>query len=389
MFQIDRSANRLRKLEHTSFSAVGFRERDHLQEWLATMPEALCESMGAEDDGLLIIQKEFDGFNGTRERLDLLALDRQGQLVIIENKLDDSGRDVVWQALKYAAYCSSLKKAEIVGIFQQYLDRQSGGDAAGFICEFLGEDTLDEVLLNDGTNQRVIFIAANFRKEVTSTVLWLREHQIDVRCIKVVPYKFGDEILIDLQQVIPTPEAADYMIRMAEKDSEEKSSRRSRSTLHQTRRAYWEQALPHLRERGSTRFNSVGPSNDNWLAIGTGMSGCNYLLIFRKDQIRVDLVLQRPDKEENEWIFDRLSERRSELEAQLGEDLEWRRQETSKRCTISLGNEIDGFETKNWEGITDWFATQVSKFEATFAEPIGDLNRRLKRGEAQRQQPSA
>ena len=107
-------------------------------------------AMSEDEDGLLIIQKEFDGFDGTRERLDLLALDRNGQLVVIENKLDDSGRDVVWQALKYAAYCSSLKKAEIVSIFQKYLDQNGGGEAANAICEFLGEDTLDEVVLNDG-----------------------------------------------------------------------------------------------------------------------------------------------------------------------------------------------------------------------------------------------
>lgn len=44
MFQIDRSAYRLRKLESASFSEVGFREREHLQEWLATMPDALCEA---------------------------------------------------------------------------------------------------------------------------------------------------------------------------------------------------------------------------------------------------------------------------------------------------------------------------------------------------------
>ncbi|MBN9678727.1 hypothetical protein [Salipiger bermudensis] len=49
---------------------------------------------------MLIIQKEFDGFGGTRERLNLLALDRGGQLVIIENELDDCRRDVVWQGLK-------------------------------------------------------------------------------------------------------------------------------------------------------------------------------------------------------------------------------------------------------------------------------------------------
>ena len=95
MFQVDRARNRLKKLDRTNFSDVGLREREHLQEWLAAMPDVLADTLGGE---LLIIQKEFDRFEGTRERLDLLALDRNGQLVVIENKLDDSGRDVVWQA---------------------------------------------------------------------------------------------------------------------------------------------------------------------------------------------------------------------------------------------------------------------------------------------------
>ena len=72
----------------------------------------------------------------TRERLDLLALDKDGKLVIIENKRDDTGREVVWQAIKYAAYCSSLNKAEIVEIYQRYLDRSNiGMSAETKICE--------------------------------------------------------------------------------------------------------------------------------------------------------------------------------------------------------------------------------------------------------------
>lgn len=44
----------------------------------------------------MIIQKEFDGFDDTRERLDLLALDKDGNLVIIENKLDWTTVAVMW-----------------------------------------------------------------------------------------------------------------------------------------------------------------------------------------------------------------------------------------------------------------------------------------------------
>jgi hypothetical protein len=38
-------------------------------------------------------------------------------LVLIENKLDNTGRDVTWQALKYVSYCSGLSKEQIRGIF--------------------------------------------------------------------------------------------------------------------------------------------------------------------------------------------------------------------------------------------------------------------------------
>lgn len=45
------------------------RERYDLQEWLDKSPDALGEKS-------LIIEKESDGFDGTRVRPDLLALDR-------------------------------------------------------------------------------------------------------------------------------------------------------------------------------------------------------------------------------------------------------------------------------------------------------------------------
>jgi len=84
MFKIDPTANRINPLEVKRFSGFGFIERKHLQECLENYLQALARGDGEE---LLIVQKEFDGFDDTRERLNLLA--------IIENKLDDSGRDVV------------------------------------------------------------------------------------------------------------------------------------------------------------------------------------------------------------------------------------------------------------------------------------------------------
>lgn len=374
MFQVDRSANRLKQLDRITFSEVGLREREHLQEWLATTPDALGQAIGEE---LLIIQKEFDGFDGTRERLDLLALDRSGQLVVIENKLDDSGRDVVWQALKYAAYCSSLKKAEIITIFQLYLDRGIGGDAASTICDFLQEDALDEVVLNEGNDQRVVFIAANFRREVTSTVLWLREHQIDARCVKVLPYCFQDELFIDLQQVIPTPEAADYMIRMAEKDTEEKTAKGAQRWSHQMRYSFWEELLETFRLAGLDRWQNISPSRDHWLTSSIGVSGCSLVLIFLRQEIRVELNLSRPDQRENKWLFDKL---RAEWERdpQPGTGLEWRRLPEKKVSIVQCKKAVQGYSKENWPEMIEWLRAHYRQMDRLFTGQVNALAEQMK-----------
>ena len=303
-------------------------------------------------------------------------------MVVIENKLDDSGRDVVWQALKYAAYCSSLKKAEIVGIFQQYLDKHDSGDAASTICEFLGEDALDQVVLNDGTDQRIVFIAANFRREVTATVLWLREHQIDARCIKVTPYKFGEELFIDLQQVIPTPEAADYMIRMAEKDSEEKSAKGELRRSHQTRLEFWSDVLETMRKAGLERWQNINPSRDHWLNSSVGVSGCSLVLIFVRDEVRVEFQLNRSDARENKWLFDQLASEKEHYEQVVGEPMEWRRIDDKKVSMMVCKTPVQGYSKENWPETINWLVEHYQKMDAAFSEPVRALAAKIPLGGA-------
>ncbi|WP_252007080.1 hypothetical protein [Ferrimonas sp. SCSIO 43195] len=241
MYQINRYEKRITKLEAKRFTELGFTERSDLQEWLAHNPEALGEP-------LLIIQKEFDGFDDTRERLDLLALDKNRNLVVIENKLDDSGRDVVWQALKYASYCSSLTKSQVINIYQGYLERYcNGGDATSNLCDFLEVADLDEVVLNKGNDQRLIMVAAAFRKEVTSTALWLMSHGIRVQCFRVTPYQFGEQLFLNIDQVIPTPEASELMIGMNAKEADEKNTEFELQSRHKIRLAFWEEALEAMK----------------------------------------------------------------------------------------------------------------------------------------------
>ena len=372
MFKVNQSENYLIPLERKRFNDLKLQERSDLQEWLAQTPEALGED-------LLVIQKEFDGFADTRERLDLLALDKEGRLVVIENKLDDSGRDVVWQALKYVAYCSSLKKAEIVEVYQKYPDRWFGGqNAVANLCEFLDVEDLDDTVLNAGNEQRLILVAANFRKEVTATALWLIGHGIRAQCFRILPYSLGEELLIDLQQIIPTPEAADYMIGIAAKEFEEKSVQGTQKRRHEMRRAFWTSTLEELRVRGIARYANISPSKEHWLASATGVSGCGYNLIFSKKEAHVELNLARAEASENKWIFDQLEQKKQEIEDCFGSELHWQRLDEKKASRISLAQPFDGFSDENWPAMIDWLCQHIVKLEGAFTEPLTRLNKQLK-----------
>lgn len=371
MFRVDQSANRITKLKTVRFSDLGLRERDHLQEWLANSPEALGED-------LLIIQKEFAGFDDTKERLDLLALDKQGALVIIENKLDDSGRDVVWQCLKYASYCSTLSKTSIAEIYQQFLDQNSGGDAKAGICEFLGHEDFEEVSINSGTNQRLILVAALFRKEVTSTVLWLIKHGVRVECFKATPFQDGAQVFLTIEQIIPLAEAEELMIGIAEKEKEEQTTERGQARRHTLRNEFWRQMLEALEAAGIDLYANVGPSDDHWLNAGSGLSGIHYTMIFSRDCARVEFVISRGTAAKNKATFDHLLAKKDEIEKRFGAPLEWRRLNNNKVSIICHEQEFDGYDKANWSEITKWLVEHVQRIETAFAPEIDGIRNLLR-----------
>lgn len=372
MFRVDRSANRITKLEEVRFSELGITERNHLQEWLANQPDALGED-------LLVIQKEFAGFDDTKERLDLLALDKDGNLVIIENKLDDSGRNVVWQSLKYASYCSTLSKTSIAEIYQQYLDREGvKAKAQERISDFLGQEDFGEIVLNVGTDQRLIMVAAQFRKEVTSTVLWLLKHEVKVECFKATPFKMGEEIFLNLEQIIPLPEAEELMIGIAEKEKEEHASERGQVTRHTLRTEFWHQTLEAFEKAGVRLYENVSPSRDHWLNAGSGLGGVHYAIVFSKDEARVEFVLSHRTPEKNKAMFDHLKAHADELERRFGAPLEWRRMDDNKASIIAFAQPFDGYDKANWPAMIAWLTKHIAKLDAAFSLEISDLRQLLR-----------
>ena len=369
MYQINATSNEIVQLVPKTFKELGFTEVAHLQEWIAKMPESLGEE-------LLIIQKEFNGFDDTRERLDLLALDKQGALVVIENKLDDSGRDVVWQALKYASYCSSLSKSQVVEIYQSYLNKhEGGGEAKERIVEFLNASDFEEVILNANLSQRIMFVAANFRKEVTSTAMWLLDNQISLQCFKATPYQQGEQLFLTLDQVIPTPEEAEFRVGIAEKTKEAKTAVKSKARSQVLRPKFWQMTLEAMDEANVKRYQNVSPSDDHWLSCGAGMSGIGYALIFSQKEIRVELNISTSSTETNKAIFDRFCADKDRIESAYGHALEWQRLDEKKSCRVEHRYLVEGYNEENWPEMIDWLVEHFPKLEAAFEPEIEAIKR--------------
>ncbi|MCE2466007.1 MAG: hypothetical protein J4G01_08085 [Dehalococcoidia bacterium] len=82
LYRIDTESRNATKVQEVNFNHLGLKERNDIQEWVAANPNMLGED-------LLIVNKEFSGFDRTNERLDLLAVDPDRKLVIIEMKSDE------------------------------------------------------------------------------------------------------------------------------------------------------------------------------------------------------------------------------------------------------------------------------------------------------------
>jgi hypothetical protein len=371
MFVFDKEKNRIVKIKPKMFSELGFSERYNLQIWLENNPEAFGEE-------LLVIQKEFDGFDDTRERLDLLAIDKQGNLVVVENKLDDSGRDVTWQVLKYASYCSSLSKHQIKEIYQSYLNKGAlNEDSESKLTEFLGVDDFGELQLN--RSQRIILVARNFRKEVTSTVLWLlTKYNLKIQCFKIEPYTFDDKVFLNIEQIIPVKEAEEYIIKIAEKAQEEQFEQDEMKERYKKRIAFWKQLLERYNKE-STLFESVSPSKAYWISAGSGIGGVVFSFVVGKSYARTEVYCSRPRKAENKFIFDELFNAKEAIERQTG-PLEWERLDDKKASRIKQElKDVTIFDENDWPDMIEFLTKSMRGLETAFKMPLQNINTVSKR----------
>lgn len=212
IYEITRDA--ITEIAQTTFATAGLAERSDLQRLLRDRIEILSPDT-------LVIAEEFSHWDDSKRRIDLLGIDRDAKLVVIELKRTEDGGHMELQALRYAAMVSTMTFDQAVKEFAKFRSI-AAEQAQALLLEFLGWDEPDEERF--AQDVRIVLASAEFSKEVTTAVLWLNQRDLDIRCVRLRPYRDGERVLIDVAQVLPLPEAQDYQVRLREKETSERQA---------------------------------------------------------------------------------------------------------------------------------------------------------------------
>jgi hypothetical protein len=296
--------------EETDFRSHEIMERKDIEKWVSEYPEILGED-------LFIITNEYDKFDKTKERLDLLALDKNGKLVIVELKREESGRTVELQAVKYAAYCSTLTFDDLVPLRRRFIVKQNKQQTDDEIeKEMIGFIENDDFEALDD-KPRIMLVAKDFRPEVTSSVLWLRKFGLDISCIKLTPYKIDDSrIGLVSSTLIPLPEAEEYIVKSERKESGEKALTRTQEEYVE----FFEELINAVRDK--IPISLPEPKPQGYFQIPTGVGGVHFEWGFHgrpRSSFGVELHFEKGDKESNKMLLKEMEKLKPDIERETGE----------------------------------------------------------------------
>ncbi len=216
IFRLDISKKSVIPIEQTSYAQLDINE-DFIQTTIEANPFYML------DEDILITGRQICDWDKTNERCDLFGIDRNGKLVVIEVKRDGNqqrDKNVTIQSIKYASYFSTYKLKDVVEQYMKYANKDTYQDAEQDILSHVSNRN-DNFQIDN--KPRIIIIGKEFPQEVTASVLWLKEYDIDIKCISITPYKENDNIYIDRKTIIPLEETEKFMVCRKEKnDSIEK-----------------------------------------------------------------------------------------------------------------------------------------------------------------------
>lgn len=363
LYQI--SSGKLAALPSTSFVAERLKERRDLQQLLRSDISVL-------GDDLMVVGEEFGDWEDSKRRIDLLCIDKQANLVVVEIKRTEDGGHMELQAIRYAAMVANMTLDRAINAYTRLLGGEDARERArDEVLEFLGADTEEEIELTGEV--RIILVSGDFSSEITTAVIWLNKRDLDITCVRLQPYRLGDAVLIDVAQIIPLPEAADYEVKAREQLHEVRKVKTVRQEIF---RKFWAQLIE--RSKATTQLlANRSTSSDHWLSAGIGRSGFGLNVVLTESRSRVECYIRDANKPDiwNTNAFEILKGQKLQIEQAFGDALIWDDLPDRKGCRISY--EIEGgwkSSPEVWPQLQEKLIHDLICFEAALAKPIKEIN---------------
>lgn len=355
---------KLEPVKQTTFVEEKFLERRDLQRLL----KADISVLG---DDLMVIAEEFGEWEESNRRIDLLCLDKQARLVVVEIKRTEDGGHMELQAIRYAAMVSSMTLDQTIAAYARSLGVADAEVLARReILEFLELDTTEEAELTDEV--RIILVSADFSTEITTSVIWLNRHGIDITCIRLKPYRMKEELLVDVAQIIPLPEAADYEIKVRAQAQEVKKVRTVRQEIF---RRFWTQFIERSKAK-TTLYANRSTSSDHWISGGIGRSGFTLNTSVTEDRTRIECYISmgKDSDAKNKAAFHALHTQKADIEKVFGSALDWQELPSRIGCRICFDTD-GGWKTPepDWADLQDRVIAKMVKLESALKGPIQSL----------------
>ncbi|OGO27258.1 MAG: hypothetical protein A2W33_03645 [Chloroflexi bacterium RBG_16_52_11] len=164
-----------------------------IETWLEQNPECIVEN-----GGLLIIGRQVT--TNLNSSIDLLGVDREGNLAVVELKRDKTPRDTLAQALEYASYAITLSSNQLEEIYQLYT-----GDENASLVEihrrFFSLVESEAVSLNK--DQRIVIVGSEIVQSIRQSTAFLRQKGLLLTCLEFTYFQTeSGEQLVSIDTVV-------------------------------------------------------------------------------------------------------------------------------------------------------------------------------------------
>lgn len=200
------------------FSDAGF--------WESVLQDILVKNLDklSPADDLMVLSKEYSFWDDSKRRIDILAIDKAKNLVVVELKRTNDASHAELQALRYAAMLSTHTIEDAINALHahrikddpNHAKEQAKTDLLGFL-----DCTTQEETRLSGT-PRIMLISQNFSSELTTTVMWLMGNSgIQISCHTATLYQLADGHAVHFDLLLPLPQQAEYLVKVRKKNMEE------------------------------------------------------------------------------------------------------------------------------------------------------------------------